>query len=170
MNEEAHALISLEERFAEGILNGNKVVELRRRPMRLAVGTTIWMYVKVPVGKVVGSAQVQSVHALAPSTLWRKYGGVSGLTRPEFFEYYSGVVRGFVLVLGNPARLQSPLPLKRLRSLNDGFQPPQFFAYLASDSAIVSALSEVEAGRRAGRGAAIPRQAASGHFDCIAVG
>ena len=141
MNEAAHALISLEKRFAEGILSGNKLVELRRRRMRVTVGTTIWMYVKVPVGKVIGSAQVQSLHDLAPTTLWRKYGDVSGLSRTEFFDYFSGVVRGFALVLSNPSRLEDPLTLQRLRALTDGFQPPQFFAHLASDGPLVSALS-----------------------------
>lgn len=157
MNEAAHALISLEERFAEGILSGNKLVELRRRPMRLAEGTTIWMYVKLPVGKVIGSAQVHSLHALAPTTLWKRYGDVSGLSRTEFFKYFSGVARGFVLVLTNPSRLPRPLPLERLRSLNDGFQPPQFFAHLAADGALVSALS----GAAMAHGDGLPRQATS---------
>jgi len=142
MNDTTHALISLEERFAEGILTGNKLVELRRRPMHLSLGTTIWMYVKVPVGKVIGSAQVHSLHALAPQTLWRKYGNVSGLTRTEFFDYFSGIERGFALVLGNPVRLPRPLPLEKLRSLNDGFHPPQFFQHLASDSALVTAFND----------------------------
>jgi predicted transcriptional regulator len=166
MNNAAHALISLEERFAEGILNGNKLVELRRRPMRMTVGTTIWMYVKVPVGKVVGSAQVQSLHTLAPTTLWKRYGDVSGLSRAEFFAYFSGVARGFVLVLCRPSRLPSPLTLQRLRSLNDGFQPPQFFAHLASDGALVSALSGVASTQ----GSAVSRKAASRQMDWAAVG
>lgn len=87
MTATTHALISLEVRFAEGILNSTKRVELRRRPMRLSVGATIWLYVKVPVGKVIGSVEVRSFQALAPSTLWRRYGDVSGLCRREFFDY-----------------------------------------------------------------------------------
>lgn len=142
MNETGHALISLEERFAEGILNGVKLIELRRRPMRLNLGTTIWMYVKVPVGKVIGSARISSLHTLAPATIWRRYGNVSGLSRTEFLNYFSGVDRGFVLVLGNPVRLPTPFSLESLRSLNDGFQPPQFFQHLNSDGALVSAFTD----------------------------
>jgi predicted transcriptional regulator len=164
MNEAAHALISLEERFAEGILNGIKLVELRRRPMRLSLGTTVWMYVKVPVGKVIGSVQVRSLHALAPETLWRRYGDVSGLSRAEFFDYFSGVDRGFVLVLGNPTRLPSPVPLERLRSLDDGFQPPQFFQHLASDGALVSAFADDAAARTAAR----PRKTLGRRPNCVA--
>lgn len=138
---DTHALISLEERFAEGILKSTKRVELRRRPMRLEAAATIWLYVKVPVGKVVGSVQVHSLHALAPATLWRRYGDVSGLARNEFFEYFSGVERGFALVLENPVRLPEPVDLERLRTLNGGFQPPQFFQHLAVDGPLVSAFT-----------------------------
>lgn len=141
MTDSTHALISLEARFAEGILSGSKRVELRRRPMRLLVGTTIWMYVKVPIGKVIGSVKVQSLHALAPSTLWRRYGDVSGLSRAEFFDYFVGVERGFVLVLEEPAKLARPVPLGKLRTLNDGFHPPQFFQHLAKDGPLVSAFT-----------------------------
>lgn len=136
-----HALISLEERFAEGILNGTKLVELRRRPMRLSVGTTIWMYVKVPIGEVAGSAEVGSMHTLAPTTLWRRYGDVSGLSRAEFFQYFEGAKQGFVLVLDKPKRLPSPVPLERLRQLNGAFQPPQFFQHLDGQGPLVSAFT-----------------------------
>lgn len=141
MNTPAHALISLEERFAEGILNGMKLVELRRRPMRLSAGTTIWMYVKVPVGKVIGSVKVQSMHSLAPTTLWRRYGDVSGLSRAEFFEYFEGAEHGFVLVLEKPKRLESPVALERLRLLKRAFQPPQFFQHLDGQDPLVSAFT-----------------------------
>lgn len=136
-----HALISLEQRFAEGILRSTKRVELRRRPMRLEVGTTIWMYVKVPVGKVVGSAQVHSMHELAPSTLWRRYGDVSGLARGEFYEYFSGLSKGFVVLLTNPKQLSESVSLDQLRKLNGAFQPPQFFQHLAQDGPFVSAFT-----------------------------
>ena len=136
-----HALISLEQRFADGILRSTKRVELRRRPMRLEVGTTIWMYVKVPVGKVIGSAQVHSMHELSPSTLWRRYGDVSGLARGEFYDYFSGLSKGFVVVLTNPKRLSQPVSLDQLRELNGAFQPPQFFQHLANDGALVMAFT-----------------------------
>lgn len=141
MNEACHALISLEERFAEAILDGVKRVEFRRRPMRVRVGTTIWMYAKVPVGEVVGSARVQALIRLTPTTLWGRYGEVSGLSKDEFFHYFSGIENGFALLLANPIRLASPFSLNTLRALRAGFHPPQFFQHLASDGAFVSAFT-----------------------------
>jgi predicted transcriptional regulator len=80
-------LISLESRHAENIFAGNKQVELRRRNMNVRPGTTIWIYVKLPIGSIIGRVRVGAVHASAPTTLWRRFGSVSGLSRSEFFGY-----------------------------------------------------------------------------------
>lgn len=55
-------LISLEERYANGIFDGTKTVELRRRPMNVSIGATVWIYVKMPVGSVVGCAKVTDLY------------------------------------------------------------------------------------------------------------
>ena len=139
MADRAHALISLEPRHAEAILGTMKRVEFRRRSMNVPVGTTIWFYVKVPVGQVIGCAQVQGSHLLAPTTLWKRYGAVSGLTRTEFFDYFSGVAKGCAIVLERPWRLSAGVPLRELRALVDGFQPPQFFQHLAHGGSLLTA-------------------------------
>ncbi len=135
-------LISLEERHANRILEGTKTVELRRRPMHVALGATVWIYVKMPVGSVVGCAKVTELHTLAPSTLWNRFGAVSGLQRQEFFEYFSGLPKAFALGLSDPCRLSSPIPLSKLRGVSSGFHPPQFFANVASDGPLLRAMSQ----------------------------
>lgn len=143
MVEPTHALISLEDRYAEAILNGSKRVELRRRPMNVPLGATIWFYVKVPVGSVIGCAQVQSIHSLAPSTLWRRFGRVSGLHRAEFFQYFSGISKGFAVVLEKPCRLMKGITLDQMRCLAAGFQPPQFFQRITDQEPLLDALLQV---------------------------
>lgn len=134
MNEPDHILISLEQRHAENILSGMKLVELRRRAMKLKAGTIVWIYVKVPVGRVVGYVQVSDVHWLAPSTLWRRFANVCGLTRGEFFAYFDGASKGFALGLQQPKRLMVGMSLADLRRIDAEFQPPQFFMRLAPGS------------------------------------
>lgn len=128
-----HILISLESRHAENIFAGNKRVELRRRVMNVSPGATLWIYVKLPVGSIVGSARVGNVHASSPNTLWRCYGAVSGLSRREFFSYFRNVEQGVALVLEHSKRLRSSLSLKALREVDERFQPPQFFARLTAE-------------------------------------
>lgn len=132
MNGNEHILISLEARHAENIFAGRKSVEFRRRSMNVSPGAKLWIYVKLPIGSIVGHAIVGEVYSSSPSALWRRFGSVSGLSKHEFFKYFVGVDQGVALVLERSTRLRSSLPLQALRKLAEGFQPPQFFARLTS--------------------------------------
>lgn len=136
-------LISLEARHAENILQGKKLVEFRRRPMNVKAGATIWIYAKLPVGSIVGCATVAAVRRQAPSTLWRKFGPHSGISRTEFFEYFAGVTQGVALELTSCRRLTASVPLESLRRFSAGFQPPQFFARLKQGAPLLTAISQV---------------------------
>ncbi len=140
MENKEHVLISLEERHANNIFAGTKHVELRRRAMNVKAGTIVWIYVKLPVGRVVGCAYVSAAHSLAPSTLWRRFADVCGISRREFFDYFDGRSKGFALGLRDPQRLAGALSLTELRAASAGFQPPQFFIRLAPDSPLVHAM------------------------------
>ena len=134
-------LISLTPRHAENILAGTKLVELRRRPMNITAGATVWIYVKLPVGSIIGNARVRAIHIGPPSTLWRRFGAVSGLTRTEFFNYFRGVTRGIALVFKDSKRLTRQLPLSALRTIDRQFQPPQFFVRLTPEQPLLQAIS-----------------------------
>jgi predicted transcriptional regulator len=140
MSDDEHILISLEARHAENILDGKKLVELRRRPMNVSVGATVWIYAKLPVGSIVGSAVVRAIHVQAPSTLWRRFGPVCGITRAEFFKYFAEIEEGTALELSDCKRLVSSFSLKSLRKFNSRFQPPQFFARLKRGTPLLAAI------------------------------
>lgn len=146
MAEKGNVLISLEKKHAENILSGKKHVELRRRSMDIEPDTVIWIYVKKPLGAVVGYARVVDGYSYAPSTLWNKFSKVSGLTRQEFFSYFNGVSKGFALALTEAERLPRPITLESLRKGSDGFHPPQFFMRLTSDDRVLRLLQK--AGKR----------------------
>lgn len=130
MNNKKHILISLDMRHAENIFSQNKHVELRRRNMNIDPGTIAWIYVKLPVGSIVGKVCIDSVHSASPTALWRDFGHVSGLTKNEFFDYYKGVRTGIALVLKDAEMLEKSLTLSAIRDIAHGFQPPQFFSRL----------------------------------------
>lgn len=134
MQSTQHVLISLEERHAANILAGTKQVELRRRKMHVEPGSTVWFYVKKPVGAVVGFATVGATYSAAPSTVWRKFGAVSGLSRSEFMRYFDGSFVASAMALSAPKKLTVPVTLDALRATFPGFHPPQFYCRLDSDS------------------------------------
>jgi predicted transcriptional regulator len=145
MEQPEHVLISLEQRHAENIFAGTKHVELRRRAMNVKAGTVVWIYVKLPVGRIVGYAKVSAAHALAPATLWRRFANVSGITREEFFEYFDGISTGFALGLHEARRLAGTVSLTELREASAGFQPPQFFIRIAPDSPLLRVIEGKQA-------------------------
>jgi predicted transcriptional regulator len=134
-------LISLASRYAEKIFSGEKQVELRRRTMNVAPGATVWIYVKLPVGSIVGKATVESIHASSPDTLWRRFGRLSGLTREEFFDYFAGVSVGVAIVLEGAKRLRRALSLTVIREAAKRFQPPQFFLRLPADHPVLGVVT-----------------------------
>jgi predicted transcriptional regulator len=141
MSQDDHILISLESRHAENILAGKKVVELRRRAMKIDAGATIWIYAKLPVGSIIGRAKVSAVHFESPLMLWRKFGAVSGLSKTEFFDYFDGVPQGTAVELTESRRLDCSFSLASLRRFNARFQPPQFFARLKLGTPLLTAIS-----------------------------
>ena len=140
MFDSKHILISLTSRHAENIFSGRKHVELRRRTMNVTSGTVLWIYVKLPIGSIIGCAKIVNVHTSSPSSLWRKYGSVSGLSRCEFFDYFKDVTEGVAIELKDAERLENSLSLEKLRELSVGFQPPQFFVRLNAEHPIIGAI------------------------------
>jgi predicted transcriptional regulator len=141
-----HILISLAARHADNIFAGRKQVELRRRIMHVEPGTIVWIYVKLPIGSIIGRVKVVSVHASSPATLWRRFGPISGLSRSEFFDYFNGVEQGVALVLEDAERLPSSLSLEALREIDDSFQPPQFFVRLTAQHPVLELVGCVDEG------------------------
>ncbi|ABF10239.1 hypothetical protein Rmet_3367 [Cupriavidus metallidurans CH34] len=141
MSTSGHVLISLEERHALNIFAGSKQVELRRRTMHVEPGTVVWIYVKQPVGCVVGHAVVKATHSLSPRQVWGKFGSRSGLRRQEFFAYFEDVARAFVLELRDARRLEEAITLETLRAVSSSFHPPQFFTRLTPETALARVLA-----------------------------
>lgn len=141
MQSNQHVLISLEERHAKNILAGTKKVELRRRTMHIEPGSIVWLYVKKPVGAVVGFATVGTTYLAAPSTVWRKYGAVSGLSKSEFIRYFDEAAVASAMAVSDAKKLKKPITLESLRVSMPTFHPPQFYCKLGPASPIRQCLS-----------------------------
>lgn len=138
MSERADILISVEERHATSILQGEKTVELRRRPLRVASGTRMWIYSKVPRGKVEAVATVDYIAASSPERIWKEFGHQTGISNQEFFEYFAGAAAAYAIVFHDVRRLNRALSLDEIRRESSKFQPPQFFIWLSSENGVLN--------------------------------
>lgn len=134
MAEANDILISVEQRHALNMVAGEKTVELRRRPVRVAQGCRVWIYSKVPRGHVEAIAIVDEVVTSAPSSIWARYSAQTGISRAEFDSYYDGCEVAYAILLRDVRRLGTTISLEEIRKRFASFQPPQFFRKLAEGS------------------------------------
>jgi len=130
----ADILISVDDRHVQNMLNGTKKVELRRRAISVKEGSRVWIYSKIPTGKLRASGIVQQVYRAAPQDIWEKYGNLSGISKNEFDLYFSEKADGCAIVFDNIDELENQITLRAIRDSIGKFHPPQFFKYLNSGS------------------------------------
>ncbi len=122
-----NAIFSLRQVFVSAFLAGEKCVELRRKAPSLAVGSHIWFYSKLPVGKIVASARLQSVAILPVEQIWSEHQRCISLGREDFDHYLTGLSEATVMSFDKFSALLEPIDLETLRCVEPGFHPPQFF-------------------------------------------
>lgn len=129
-----HALLlSIRPRFVDLIFAGIKTVELRRVKPRIQAGDLVVIYASGATKGMVGAFEVSGVTAAAPSSIWRKYNGGSGLTKQEFDRYFAKVSVGYAIRIGKFWKIQEPVTLHTLRKRRAGFRPPQSYHYWKLD-------------------------------------
>jgi predicted transcriptional regulator/DNA-binding XRE family transcriptional regulator len=122
-------IFSVRPPHAEKILDGSKTVELRRRFRRLIMpGTLALIYTTSPTSALTGFATIQDVQLLALTELWKRHRSAACLAKGDFEEYFSGLKRGYAIVLESARTLGRPVKLHELRK-RFGFEPPQSYQY-----------------------------------------
>ncbi len=125
------ALLSIHPRHAEAILDGRKLVELRRT--RLSPDTThVIIYATAPVKAVVGFFEVDGIAEGSKSAIWKAYREVCGVTRREYMGYFDGAKRAFAIRVVRPRRYGEPFAVHELPAVT---RPPQSYRYLAAVAA-----------------------------------
>lgn len=136
-------MISLTPTYGKLIMSGTKTVELRNRIVRIEPLTTVWMYVKLPVGKVVAHVDVEQVIHDRPFAIWRSYERRMCIERTQFERYVGDRVQVSAIVLQRPVKVDEPLSIAGIRSRLRGFQPPQFYYRIEPESVLFSMLASL---------------------------
>ena len=138
-------IISLKPIYSELVLSGSKTVEVRNRIVRIEPSTKVWIYVKCPVGKIVALADVEQVIHDNPDTIWKYYQEKIGIDRTQFKEYVGNRDLVSAIVLQKLMILNDPMSIASIRRIESGFQPPQFYSYIAPESGLFTMLDKLKA-------------------------
>lgn len=120
-------LLSIKPTYANAILEGTKIFELRRALFRNRAVRRIVMYASSPVSRVIGEFVVDGILELEPRKLWAATSNGAGVDRESFEEYFRGCSIGFALKITHPRRYGKAIRLGEHCGLS---RPPQSFCYL----------------------------------------
>jgi predicted transcriptional regulator/DNA-binding XRE family transcriptional regulator len=125
-------IFSIRPNHAEKILAGTKTVELRRRfTADVRPGTLALIYTTSPTRALTGFAKISGVQKLAVPDLWQQHRVAACLKKGDFEAYFSGLDRGYAIMLSSARPLSRPVGLPELRE-RFGFAPPQSYQYASA--------------------------------------
>lgn len=125
-------LMSIKPGYANLIVEGVKIIELRKKfPSDVKPGTKIIIYASAPVSMIIGECYIQSVEELKIDELWNRACIEAMISWSDFKEYFSGHKVGYAIHLKGHLRYDKPIPLSKHDYLPE--KPPQSYCYIESE-------------------------------------
>ncbi|MHC1781243.1 MAG: ASCH domain-containing protein [Anaerolineaceae bacterium] len=126
-------LLSLRPKYAKQVFSGTKKIELRRVKPKLNEGDTVLVYVSSPVKQVWGTFTVARIIDKPIRELWALVENEAGISKDEFYRYYSGVDHGYGIYIKDIKSIFQPIDLHLIKEQWSNFHPPQSYQYLSHD-------------------------------------
>jgi predicted transcriptional regulator len=123
-------LLSINPEHVENIFKGVKTFEFRRKVFSRKDVTTVVVYCTMPVGKIVGEFDIDTILMDAPEEIWRKTRTGSGISRDFFDQYFSGRDVAYALKIGEVREYDQYVDPKEVL---DNFTPPQSYMYMREE-------------------------------------
>jgi predicted transcriptional regulator len=127
------ALLSVRPRFATGLLDGSKTVEVRRRQAHIADGAICLVYASAPVSALVGAIRIDTTDTDELDSLWSRWGDRTALERAEYDAYLAGSARPCAIIVSAAVAFPQPVSLPELRRRRHSFVTPQSYRFLDPD-------------------------------------
>jgi predicted transcriptional regulator len=119
------AVMAIHPRYAYAILDGEKLVEFRKRKLADDI-TTVLIYATAPVQQVIGEFSLKKTDVDEPAAIWAKYGRAGLIDAIDFDSYYANSGYAVALLVEKAIRYDEPHPLSAL----DRQSVPQSFYYV----------------------------------------
>lgn len=135
-------LMSIRPRFTNKILNGDKLIEIRKKFNHKWAKKRVTLYSTSPTKCVMGYASIHNIVSDSPRNIWEQFGSVLGCTRKEFDSYTQGLAKVYAIQLVNVNPYKNPIPLTQLSwFLDTDLTPPQSYASLRQNKNWLNAIS-----------------------------
>jgi len=122
--------LSIKPEYAEKILQGIKRYEFRKNLFKNPHVKTVVLYATMPLGKVVGEFDIETVLSGAPNFIWSETHEHSGISKSYFNNYFHGRETAHAIKVACVRRYKIPLALNKL--IPEG-NAPQSYRYILDD-------------------------------------
>lgn len=119
-------LMSINPKYVEEILSGNKKYEYRRTKAKKTNIDKIVIYSTSPIMKVVAEVEIEEILEDTPENIWKATKNHSGISKKFYMDYYKNKNIAIAYKLGKVIKYNKPLNLSDI-----GIKyTPQSFVYL----------------------------------------
>jgi predicted transcriptional regulator len=123
-----HMLISMKPKYAERILFGSKLIEIRKRFSKKWIGCRAVLYSSRPVSALVGEVTINSVTHGRPTDIWATFESQLDCSYEEFQEYVGSNTQVSAIELKDVTIYGTPVSLRQISYLlNQNLRPPQSY-------------------------------------------
>jgi predicted transcriptional regulator len=127
-------LVSMKPQYAERILSGSKLVEIRKKFSDRWVGSKAILYSTDPQRALVGEATVRSVTSGAPIEIWARFGTGIACSLSDFKSYVGAAAKVSAIELDEIIPYRQPVSLSQISSLvGERLIPPQSYCNLSGE-------------------------------------
>lgn len=124
-------LVSMKPRYAERILAGSKLVEIRKKFSDKWIGCKAILYSSSPQRALVGEATVRSVTSASPAAIWGQFGTSIGCSAKDFKAYVGATEKVSAIELDDIFPYRQPISLSQISNLlGERLTPPQSYCDL----------------------------------------
>lgn len=123
-------LLSINPEHVENIFKGVKKFEFRRKVFARKDVTTVVVYCTMPVGRIVGEFDIDTILEDAPNEIWEKTCSGSGITKHFFDQYFADRNIAYALKIGEVRKYDEDVDPKDILY---NFTPPQSYMYMKEE-------------------------------------
>lgn len=120
-------LLSIKPEYVSKIFSGEKKYEYRKSLFSRQGITTVIIYATMPIGKVVGEFEIDTILADTPEEIWKKTRRSSGIDQIFFDEYFDGREKAFAIKIASFMIYDKP---QNINEIIKRTHPPQSFCYV----------------------------------------
>ena len=138
------AIISIKPEYINKIFAGKKTIEIRKKSVRMAPGTQLWLYATRPYARIAGVCKIKTIIRSHPDEIWTNYSGETGISYETFVKYVNGAKNITAITLDTIIAIDQSITLEKIRNQIQIFHPPQFFSYIEQDSPLWNLLQSIQ--------------------------